>query len=377
MPDAVVIGAGLGGLAAALGLQRAGWEVSVFEKAPGLARQAGSISLWPNGMAALAALGVRPAKAEVVERMTLRDARGRVLADLDLAVMARRHAHPSVTVWRQNLLDELAGHVGGNIEFGRRCVGVQSRPRSAVASFADGTTAEADLVVGADGVGSAVRDSLWGGRARYAGTTCWEGRLRRSAGAVAPETILAVADGSTFGAGFGFSDGQAHWFADRPQHLGSESPTLEAIRAVCHDWPDPFGALVGATASEDLFETPIYVRPPPRRWSRGRTVLLGDSAHGMGPALGQGAAQAFTDAVVLATALASAASVERALATYQRRRMASVWNLWVSSYLVLRVRRSGLFASLIRAVPGRVANAAFATSARPARAIRRAVAISG
>jgi FAD-dependent urate hydroxylase len=200
MPDAVVIGAGLGGLGAAVALQRAGWEVSVFEKAPELAREAGSISLWPNGMAALAALGVRPSRAEVVDRMTLRDGRGRTLVDVDLARMARRYGHPSVTLWRQDLLDDLAQSFGGPVQLGRRCVGVQTRTRSAVASFADGTTAEADLVVGADGVASAVRHALWGGRARYAGTTCWEGRLRRPVAATPADTVLGVADGATFGA---------------------------------------------------------------------------------------------------------------------------------------------------------------------------------
>jgi 2-polyprenyl-6-methoxyphenol hydroxylase-like FAD-dependent oxidoreductase len=109
----------------------------------------------------------------------------------------------------------------------------------------------------------------------------------------------------------------------------------------------------------------------------GRTVLLGDSAHGMGPALGQGAAQAFTDAAVLEAALTSATTVERALASYQRRRSASVWNLWVSSYVTLKMRRTGLFTSLVRAIPGPVAQASFSRSARTSRPVRRSRAISG
>jgi FAD-dependent urate hydroxylase len=356
----------LGGLAAAIGLERAGFEVAVYEQAAGTRQEGGSITLWSNGIAALADLGVVPSRVQVVQRMLMKDGTGRDLLDLDIATISKQHGHQSINIWRQDLIADLTRAFHGSIHFDKRCVGMTPRAESSVALFADGTTAEGDLLVGADGVHSAVRKARWGGHATYAGTTCWDGQIEHSPVELQPQTVVAVATASTYAMAFPMPDGRVHWFVDNRQPLPeSAAPDRRILEAICRDWPQPFPALIAATDQSALSQIPIYVRRPPRRWFSGRTVLLGESAHGMGPALGQGGTQAFVDAVALHTALSTATGIDAALAQYQRRRAAAVLRLWVGSNLTLRMRRTGLLELATRLTPPKLAHRSFARSIAP------------
>jgi 2-polyprenyl-6-methoxyphenol hydroxylase-like FAD-dependent oxidoreductase len=374
LANAVVVGGGLGGLAAAVALEGAGYEVAVYEQAGGARREGGSITLWSNGTAALAALGVVPSKTQDIRRMVLKDGTARDLLDIDIAAIAKRHGHPSINIWRQDLIADLRHSFHGEIHFDKRCVDIEQQADSSVARFADGTTAQAELLIGADGVHSAVRRTVWGGHASYAGTTCWEGKLIGYRSEYPAQTVFAVATASTYAMGFPMPDGQFHWFVDtRQKRSDSAAPQKETIEAICGNWPQPFPALVAATDPDDLYQTPIYMRRPPRRWFAGRTMLLGDSAHGMGPALGQGGSQAFVDAVVLRNALSRCITTEDALQNYQQQRSGAVLRLWIGSNLTLRMRRTGLLELVTRATPARLANRSFARSVAPDRQVRQAL----
>jgi 2-polyprenyl-6-methoxyphenol hydroxylase-like FAD-dependent oxidoreductase len=127
--------------------------------------------------------------------------------------------------------------------------------------------------------------------------------------------------------------------------------------------------LVRSTGEGDLYQVPIYVRRPPRRWYRGVAVLLGDAAHGMGPALGQGGAQAFVDAVALRRSLERVIDIEDALRDYQRQRAGAILRLWVGSNITLRMRRTGLLELATRLTPARLAHRSFARSVAPDRQV--------
>ncbi len=363
---AVVVGGGLGGLAAAVALQSLGCDVEVYEQASVMRREGGSITLWSNGIAALAALGVSVSRPQRIARLVMLDGKGRALLDLDVAAVSERYGHDCINVWRKDLLADLSGAFHGAVHYDKRCVGVAARTDSATARFADGTTVDADLVVVAEGVHSQARGTVWNDREKYAGTTCWEGQVHGTWPALPPASILAIATTSTYAMAFPMPDDTVHWFVDtrQPEHAAG-SPDRRSVQERSRTWPDPFPSLAAATPDENLYEIPIFVRRPPRHWFLGRTVLLGDAAHAMGPALGQGGAQAFIDAVALRKALSAAPTLDDALVRYQHARALAVARLWIGSNLTLRMRRTGLLELATRFTPAALSRRSFERSVAP------------
>ena len=153
-----VIGGGLGGLAVAVALRDHDLEVKVYEAAPAARLEGELLSLWSNGTSMLARLGVNP-QGEVVERMILHAAGREVV--FDVGSVAAATGSPNVTVRRVDLLGALTAELGPDqVHYGKECVAIRSHGSRAVARFADGSVIEADLVIGADGVNSAVRQCL-------------------------------------------------------------------------------------------------------------------------------------------------------------------------------------------------------------------------
>src|SRR5579875_1907562 len=174
----LIIGAGIGGLAAARALIADGHDVTVFEQAPGLRLDGAAVTLWSNGTGILHELKVSldgvGAPIDVLEQ---RDYNGRLLVRTDVARSAAHHGHPHICLPRRRLLERLAeGLPSGTISFGRACTGITQDGERVRAGFADGTTEDGDLLAGADGRGSVVRDHLWGGDpAEPSGWATWQG----------------------------------------------------------------------------------------------------------------------------------------------------------------------------------------------------------
>ncbi len=358
-----VIGGGLGGLALAGALGGQDLEVTVYEAAPTARLEGQSLSLWSNGTSVLKRLGITP-DGPVVERMILHAA-GRPVT-FQVGAMAAAIGSPNMTVRRAGLLEALTAAVGpGQVRYGKECLSVRPAGPQVVAAFADGTEVLADLVIGADGVHSQVRRCLWNRESAYAGTATWQGAASLPAEVPpAGDTILAVARRGLFGGAFRMPDGLVHWFVDHhqptPKRPDNDRDHLEGLFA---GWPAPFPSVV--EASSEFHFVPIYTVRPPLRWSTGGNVaLLGDAAHAMGPALGQGANQAFVDAVALAEALRKHGVTETALQHYERSRRRPALALWGQSQAALLLRRTGLFNS-IGLLPDSLANRIFAQSIRP------------
>ena len=175
-----VIGGGIGGLTAALALRRRGFEPRVYEAAPELKEIGAGVALHPNAMKALRSLdleGQVRAVAWESDYQVVRDGRsGRILTKTpQRGYLERRYGATGCTVHRADLLDVLAaGLPAGTVHLGARCVSVQANAEGASARFADGAEIEADVIVGADGIHSAVRASLIGPDApRFTGKVCW------------------------------------------------------------------------------------------------------------------------------------------------------------------------------------------------------------
>lgn len=335
MTKAIVIGGGIGGLAAAIGLAEAGLEVAVYERAAVPGEVGAGLTLWANAVRALEQIGagaiLGPISAPELEGGIRRP-------DGSLIVgMGRRDAAPlAVVVHRAELHAALLAHAGpGSVHFGKTLAAVEQHAAGVRARFADGTSAVADLLIGADGLRSTVRAHLHGDTPpRYAGYTAWR--------AVVPFDPNRLVPGELWGRGERFGqvpmrDGRTYWFAVQTAPEGGRSPNgeqAELLRSFA-GWHPSVTALIAAAPAEAIMRHDVYDRPPLARWGTGRLTLLGDAAHPMTPNLGQGACQALEDAAVLARTLRGAADVPAALRRYEQLRAARTRSI------VLQSRRIG------------------------------------
>jgi salicylate hydroxylase len=334
MTRVAIIGGGIGGLTAANALLRAGIEVSVYEAAGELKEIGAGVALHANAMRVLRFIGVEGEVRKIAGKtdysVTKDGITGRVISQTSRARHAELQGIEPATVHRADLLDVLAAALPDGIaSLSKRCVSVESGDATAVARFADGSEVEADVIVGADGIHSAVRTSLFGPDApRFTGKICY-----RSVIPTAKVRASALADVA----------------ADNGQWLGPHGTIVlyplrgeELINVVCHYDDDSYRHESWVTECERaevleryagwhesllrLFEAgdtwykwALYDRDPIPRWTKGRVTLLGDSAHPMLPYLGQGACQALEDGAVLANALAASPSDPvAALSAYER-----------------------------------------------------------
>jgi len=189
-------------------------------------------------------------------------------------------------------------------------------------NFANGQRAQADVVVGADGLHSVVRASLAiPGAIRYAGYTAWRGIAPfRTAGLLAGETL---GHGQRFGL-VPIAGDRVYWYAtDNVPEGGREDVEAAKTRlaGMFANWHAPIPALIAATEAPAILRNDIYDRDPVDRWGEGRVTLLGDAAHPMTPNLGQGGCQAIEDALVLARCLAEGGAADASLRRYESLRM--------------------------------------------------------
>ncbi len=378
----IVVGAGLGGLAAAGALHRDGHEVQVRERAAALREDGAGIGVMPNGVLALDALGLgERVRAQEASwgRGGIRDRRGRPLLAADQEAVRRRTGAPAVVVARSWLHAQLAAALPEGV----------IRTDCPVTDLAE--LDAADVVVAADGARSRLRAQLFPDHPGLAGSGESAARAlapRAPDGIpLAPGELLDHRTGDRFGC-LPLSDGRIYWYAtwhDRaPTDPRDRQRWLLERRA---DWHPSVAALIAAGPAEDVHvvETAQLVRPLPSLVS-GRVALLGDAAHAMTPDLGQGACQAFEDAIVLADELgavgpaAAPDDVAAALRRYDARRgprTAALQRRAASAHraFTLRGPRARLRAAVLRLVPAGLAARALAAqlsfdpepAARPAR----------
>jgi 2-polyprenyl-6-methoxyphenol hydroxylase-like FAD-dependent oxidoreductase len=310
----IVVGGGIGGLCAAIALRRAGHDVTVLERTGRLEAAGAGITLFTNAMRALEELEIRAAvagRAATARRVAILRSDGR-----ELASTPRDLFEGAVAIHRSDL-QAVLGEAAGEVRLATEVVDVDD----SVVRLTDGTEERGDLVIGADGVHSTVRRRLWPEAApRFAGYTAWRG-----------VTEFAVEPGrltESWGSGerFGLVDlggGRTYWFAtknapegERDEPGGRREELLRRFAA----WHDPIRALLETVEESTILRNDVYYLDPVPQWSRGRIALLGDAAHATTPGIGQGAAQAIEDAVVLARCLAEREAVPQALAEYEAKR---------------------------------------------------------
>jgi 2-polyprenyl-6-methoxyphenol hydroxylase-like FAD-dependent oxidoreductase len=313
----IIIGAGIGGLAAAIGLRRAGLEVELYERAAAPGEVGAGLTLWANALRALDQIGA----ADLLGPISAPDLQGGIRApdgELLAGGYAALGAQLAVVVHRAELHAALLGQIEpGAIHFGQSLSGFEQDGSGVTARFADGGSARAAILIGADGLRSAVRALLHGeARPRYAGYTAWR--------AVVPFDAARLLAGETWGRGARFGqvpmrDGRAYWFATQGAREGERSPGGEraALLRTFAGWHAPVADLIAAADEAAILRHDIYDRPPLARWGAGRVSLLGDAAHPTTPNLGQGACQAIEDAAVLARCLGQGGDLAAGLRRYE------------------------------------------------------------
>jgi FAD-dependent urate hydroxylase len=316
--NAVVVGGGIAGPITAMALQRAGIAATVYEAYANVADGVGGmLGLAPNGLDALATIGLDEAVrrvAEPVSAMVSESWTGKRLAEF-----AGAPGEPILhVIWRADLyrvLYDEARRRGIPIEHSRRLIGSEDTGDGVTAHFADGSAARADILVGADGVRSTVRSLI----DPTAPAPHYTGLL--GFGGWATGADVAATDGSyhmIYGtkAFFGYQvtgDGRTGWFANLPHR---DPLTLAQARAVTAErWlrilrdafaadRTPAPAVLNATDPADLMIVGgLEIMPTAPVWSKGRTVLVGDAVHVPSPSSGQGASMAIEGAVELARCL--------------------------------------------------------------------------
>ncbi|MBK9143083.1 MAG: FAD-dependent monooxygenase [Candidatus Melainabacteria bacterium] len=354
---AIIVGAGIGGLAAGIALRAVGVDVEIFEQSEELREVGAGITLYGNALKALARIGLD--RVVVEHGAFARSGRyttssGRVLTRFD-----EQHSREleMLGIHRGDLLDCLATRFGKDaIKLGRKLVEYKQDESEVVAVFEDGSIARGNLLIGADGLYSAVARQMHGDAApRYSGSFAWRG-VSELAHMEMPfgSGLISFGRGLQFGA-VHIGGGRIYWFGAVQDPEGHGGRTgIKDVLSIFGDWHEPIAALIESTPEAELLTHDLYDRDPRPFWASGRVALLGDAAHPMVPYMGQGGCQALEDAVFLAFALKFEARPDVALGLYEferrtradsfvaRSRSAQTWTMTSTSPACL-LRDLGLF----------------------------------
>jgi 2-polyprenyl-6-methoxyphenol hydroxylase-like FAD-dependent oxidoreductase len=348
MRTATIVGGGIGGLAAAISLSRAGMACTLIERNTTLGTGGTGLTLWPNALRRLDRLGLQDAvlaHARPLRRGEIYDQRARRLSTVDLAAIQEQSGKPLICIRRTDLYKVLLDAMQGvEVREATRCLSYDNHSSHIDARLDDGSVLSSDLLVAADGIRSRLRrQMLDSDPLSYVGWMTWRGVAHLPKGTF-PEGIYRefFGRGSRFGI-FAIREDVVYWYGTRNGPADERAPIDpahrdEALRAFA-GWPDPAQTVIAATEPQDLVRTGVYDTKPLTQWSDGRAVLLGDAAHPMTPDLGQGACQALEDALTLADCIEAAPDVPAALRAYGRQGHARTADLVARSRKVGTMRQ--------------------------------------
>jgi salicylate hydroxylase len=310
-----IIGGGIGGTAAAHALLKKGHEVTIFEQAPAFGEVGAGVQMTPNAVKAIKGLGLYENFLKsgffpkAIVGRNWQSAKENFRIDLGDEFQTHYDA-PYIHIHRADLLDLFASQLPADAcRFGAACTGVELTDQGARATFKDGTSFEADLIIGADGVRSAVRGALFGtGDLRWTGHQCYRALVPTG------DVVDYVNPDSTFWMG-----PNAHVVTYYVK--GGEMVNIVAVTEAS-EWVDESWSTKASHAEmladfdgwhpdlaklfskvEDVYNWGLFDRDPMDSWTKGAVTLLGDACHPMLPFLSQGAAMAIEDGYILAEAL--------------------------------------------------------------------------
>lgn len=332
-----IIGGGIGGVATAVALHRAGIDATVYERTPQLREVGAGMMLWPNATRVLKDLGLLErvaARSGPNQHFLVRTSTGTILMNIALG----QFEVPALCTRRSDLLDALLSALPpGRVLLGHDFERFEPREHAVGVHFGGGVSMEHDLVIGADGIRSRVRSQLLGVcEPIYRGYTVWRG-LARLTGAVP-----SASNSETWGRGkrFGILNtggDRFTWYATAntdSEHVDSPEGRQSELLQMFAGWHEPVERLIASTDEGNILKNGAYDLAPLKRWGHGRVTLLGDAAHPCTPNLGQGGCMALEDALVLAKCLSCERSIESALHRYESLRRSRTRHIQQRSLLM-------------------------------------------
>ncbi|MFK7692472.1 FAD-dependent monooxygenase [Paenibacillus sp. HJGM_3] len=366
----LIIGGGIAGLTTAIALRQQGFEAEVYEAAPELKEAGAGLGVGSNALKAMRVLGLEEKLLErslILSSATFIDDKGHLITRTDSAPADGGLDPDNVIIHRTELLHLLADALPPEaIKTNKKCLGFAELDHGGVAvRFEDGSTAEADGLIAADGIHSGIRLRVQPNAVpRYAGYTCWRAVVEGPQGGIDPVFMAIWGSRGRFGYA-PLPGNRVYWFAvlnsmpSNPAYMYFDTRDLGLRFA---GYPAPVGELLERTENSVVLHNDIYDLKPLSRFAYGAVVLVGDAAHATTPNLAQGAAQAMEDAVVLARCLADGQpTVQEAFRRFEQLRLARTRRVVALSRRLGRMAQleSQLMCSLrnrlLRAMPARLA----------------------
>lgn len=340
----LVVGAGVSGISVARGLLRDGHDVAVFDQRPNVTAGGGAVTIWSNGATVLDQLGVDMSGAgQPLSAVRVMTSTGRPLATMDLDAMVNRLGASVRMVPRRILLERLLkGFPADRIRCNSRAVRVINDGNGVRVDFEDGSSADGDVLIGADGLHSVVRDVVGAPAAKSTGWCSWQGLVTLPA--IPDPHVARMMIGEHGNLGLWPAGGSAlQWWFDLPWSPDFVRPQrpIEMIRSHFAGWSDLVDEVLATLTDDDLAPSPFpHFRHPIPGAGTGAVTLLGDAAHTMPPTLAQGTNQALLDTMVLRKALSDlpeGVDVSTALRWYEKTRRRKVKAVsWVTMQQVSR-----------------------------------------
>ncbi|MBD1876904.1 FAD-dependent urate hydroxylase HpxO [Nodosilinea sp. FACHB-131] len=303
----VIIGAGIGGLTTGIAMRQAGYQVEIYDRAQELRPAGAGISLWSNGVKVLNRLGLGEKLAAIGGEMNAMEYRSHTdesLSYIDLRPLFEQVGQRPYPVARTDLQTMLLEAFGReDVHLGMLCTGVEQDEHSVTVIFENGERISGDLVVGADGIHSAVRAHVVGQiDRRYARYVNWNGLVKAEPELCDPNLWVLYVGDSKRASMMPVGGDRFYFFFGAPMAEGTQvEPAYrqDELAKIFQGWPKPVQKLIQALDPEQTNRLEIGDIDPLEHLVKGRIALLGDSAHATTPTLGQGGCQAIEDAEVL------------------------------------------------------------------------------
>ncbi len=342
--NVVIIGAGMGGLTTGIALKKFGHQVRIFEQTEKILPVGAAISLWSNGVKCLNYLGLTEKIAKLGGQMDdlayVDGLTGDVMTQFSLLPLIEEVGQRPYPVARADLQNMLMDEFGRDqIYLGKKMVSLEDKADYVEVHFADGSSTQVDLLIGADGTHSLTRTYVLGQQVqrRYAGYVNWNGLVEISEDlAPAQQWTTYVGEGKRASL-MPVADGKFYFFLDVPLPAGLDNNRddyKKLLKQYFVDWCQPVQQLIERLDPQKTNRVEIHDIEPFTQFYKGRVVILGDAAHSTTPDIGQGGCQAMEDAIYLARSLQiNTLGLEDALRRYQNKRNER------ANELVLRARK--------------------------------------